>query len=98
MILKINERERWSNLPPTDPAKRALQDEEIFQIARNVKYVSLVPPRCSAALIQRLLLLYRNALNLKDSVPAVSKAWRNVDPDPRTRTFAGYVSSILSNL
>ncbi|KAF8957351.1 heme peroxidase [Flammula alnicola] len=35
-ILKINERKRWSDPPPTDPAKRALQDEEIFQTARLV--------------------------------------------------------------
>ncbi|KAI0778881.1 heme peroxidase [Trametes elegans] len=35
-ILKLNERGRWSDPPPEDPAKRALQDEEIFQIARLV--------------------------------------------------------------
>ncbi len=40
MILKINERKRWSNPPPEDPAKRALQDEEIFQVARLIKHVS----------------------------------------------------------
>ena len=37
-ILKINERKKWSDPPPTDEAKRALQDEEIFQTARLVKY------------------------------------------------------------
>ncbi|KAF9500697.1 heme peroxidase [Pleurotus eryngii] len=35
-ILKINERKRWTNPPPTDPAARALQDEEIFQTARLI--------------------------------------------------------------
>ncbi|KAF9477868.1 heme peroxidase [Pholiota conissans] len=35
-ILKINERKRWTDPPPTDPALRALQDEEIFQTARLV--------------------------------------------------------------
>lgn len=37
MILKINERGRWTDPPPIDGFKRALQDEEIFQLARNVK-------------------------------------------------------------
>ena len=36
-LLKINERGRWSDPPPSDPVKRALQDEEIFQVARLVK-------------------------------------------------------------
>ncbi|KAG5636744.1 hypothetical protein H0H81_007002 [Sphagnurus paluster] len=35
-ILKINERKLWSDPPPTDPAQRALQDEQIFQTARLV--------------------------------------------------------------
>ncbi|PPQ84052.1 hypothetical protein CVT26_013955, partial [Gymnopilus dilepis] len=35
-ILKINEWKRWSDPPPADPAKRALQDEEIFQVAKLV--------------------------------------------------------------
>ncbi|KDR69074.1 hypothetical protein GALMADRAFT_933805 [Galerina marginata CBS 339.88] len=35
-ILKINECGRWSDPPPTDPAQRALQDEEIFQTAKLV--------------------------------------------------------------
>ncbi|KAG6815996.1 hypothetical protein H0H87_009602, partial [Tephrocybe sp. NHM501043] len=35
-LLKINERKQWSDPPPTDPAKRALQDEQIFQTARLV--------------------------------------------------------------
>ncbi|KAK7681445.1 hypothetical protein QCA50_015537 [Cerrena zonata] len=36
MLLKINERKRWSNPPPEDRAQRAAQDEEIFQTARLV--------------------------------------------------------------
>ena len=36
-LLSINERGRWANPPPSDPVKRALQDEEIFQTARLVK-------------------------------------------------------------
>ncbi|KAF7300900.1 Heme peroxidase [Mycena kentingensis (nom. inval.)] len=36
MLLKINERKCWSDPPPTDDAKRAKQDEEIFQTARLV--------------------------------------------------------------
>lgn len=40
MLLKINERGRWTDPPPSDETKRALQDEEIFQVARLVKYVS----------------------------------------------------------
>ncbi|TCD62866.1 hypothetical protein EIP91_006272 [Steccherinum ochraceum] len=35
-LLKINERGRWQDPPPTDPVKRAVQDEEIFQTARLV--------------------------------------------------------------
>ncbi|KAG6916402.1 hypothetical protein DXG01_006982 [Tephrocybe rancida] len=35
-LLKINERKLWSDPPPTDPIKRALQDEQIFQTARLV--------------------------------------------------------------
>uniref|UniRef100_A0A8H8CDX0 Heme peroxidase n=1 Tax=Psilocybe cubensis TaxID=181762 RepID=A0A8H8CDX0_PSICU len=35
-ILKINERKRWSDPPPADPAQAAIQDEEIFQTARLV--------------------------------------------------------------
>ena len=41
-ILKINEKKRWTDPPPTDPAKRASQDEEIFQTARLIKYVELL--------------------------------------------------------
>jgi linoleate 10R-lipoxygenase len=37
MILKINEQGKWSDPPPEDPAKRAAQDEEIFQTARLIK-------------------------------------------------------------
>lgn len=36
MLLKINERKRWTNPPPTDPTALAQQDEEIFQTARLV--------------------------------------------------------------
>jgi len=37
-ILKINERKKWSDPPPTNETKRVLQDEELFQIAKLVKY------------------------------------------------------------
>ena len=36
MLLKINERKRWSDPPPSDPERKAAQDEEIFQTARLV--------------------------------------------------------------
>ena len=36
MLLKVNEKGRWSDPPPEDPVKRAQQDEEIFQTARLV--------------------------------------------------------------
>ncbi|KAJ7704765.1 heme peroxidase [Mycena rosella] len=36
MLLKINERGRWTNPPPTDDKLRAQQDEELFQTARLV--------------------------------------------------------------
>ncbi|KAK0466057.1 heme peroxidase [Desarmillaria tabescens] len=36
ILLKINERGRWSDPPPADPKQRAQQDEEIFQTARHV--------------------------------------------------------------
>ncbi|KAJ6607611.1 heme peroxidase [Mycena sp. CBHHK59/15] len=45
MLLKINERGRWVDPPPTDDAKRAQQDEEIFQTARLVNcghFMSLI--------------------------------------------------------
>ena len=35
-LLKINERKRWTDPPPTDAKARLLQDEEIFQTARLV--------------------------------------------------------------
>ncbi|KAG6917742.1 hypothetical protein DXG01_001280 [Tephrocybe rancida] len=35
-LLKINEKKRWSDPIPTDAARLALQDEEIFQTARLV--------------------------------------------------------------
>ncbi|KAL0959663.1 hypothetical protein HGRIS_011365 [Hohenbuehelia grisea] len=35
-LLKINERRRWSDPPPSDPLARAQQDEEIFQTARLI--------------------------------------------------------------
>ncbi|KAJ7103706.1 heme peroxidase [Mycena crocata] len=45
MLLTINERGRWSDPPPTDEARKALQDEEIFQTARLVNcghFISLI--------------------------------------------------------
>ncbi|KAJ7160327.1 heme peroxidase [Mycena filopes] len=36
MLLKINERGRWTDPPPTDEKLRSQQDEEIFQTARLV--------------------------------------------------------------
>lgn len=39
MLLKINERKEWRDPPPADPEARVIQDEQIFQIARHVKYV-----------------------------------------------------------
>ncbi|KAK7036088.1 heme peroxidase [Favolaschia claudopus] len=36
MLLKINERGRWIDPPPTDETRRNQQDEEIFQTARLV--------------------------------------------------------------
>ncbi|KAH8099451.1 heme peroxidase [Cristinia sonorae] len=150
-LLNINERGRWTNPPPEDPVKRAIQDEEIFQTARLVNcghfmamifgdYVagflglgrdgsswSMNPfdpikmedgttvergegNHCSV----EFNILYRwhattaqndiawtedvfkkafngkpfDQLELKDFVPAVSNAWKDVDPNPRTRTFA----------
>ncbi|KAG6830523.1 hypothetical protein H0H87_007821, partial [Tephrocybe sp. NHM501043] len=35
-LLKINEKKRWTDPVPTDPARLALQDEEIFQTAKLV--------------------------------------------------------------
>ncbi|THH01371.1 hypothetical protein EW026_g1293 [Hermanssonia centrifuga] len=35
-LLQINERGKWSSPPPTDPKARAIQDEEIFQVAKLV--------------------------------------------------------------
>ena len=40
MLLKINERKRWTDPPPQDATARAAQDEEIFQTARLVKSVT----------------------------------------------------------
>ncbi|KAJ7443813.1 heme peroxidase [Mycena latifolia] len=45
MLLKINERGRWTEPPPEDKQQRAKQDEEIFQTARLVNcghFMSLV--------------------------------------------------------
>ena len=45
MLLKINERKRWSDPPPEDAAQLAKQDEEIFQTARLVNcghFISLI--------------------------------------------------------
>ena len=40
MLLKINERKRWTDPPPQDATARAAQDEEIFQTVRLVKSVT----------------------------------------------------------
>ncbi|KAI0354701.1 heme peroxidase [Trametes cingulata] len=154
MLLKLNERGRWTNPPPEDADKRALQDEEIFQIARLVNcgnfmamifgdyvagFLGLGRDGCSWSMNPfdpittpdgqvvgrgdgnhcsvEFNILYRwhattakediqwteaifteafkdtgkplDKLELKDFVPAVTKTWKQVDPDPRTRTFAG---------
>jgi len=47
MLLKINERKRWSDPPPTDEKALLVQDEEIFQTARLVKWASFHRPHCS---------------------------------------------------
>jgi hypothetical protein len=41
-LLKLNERGRWEDPPPSDPVRRGKQDEEIFQTARLVKCVHYV--------------------------------------------------------
>ncbi|TFK61199.1 heme peroxidase [Pluteus cervinus] len=44
-LLKINERGLWSDPPPSDPAARKLQDEQIFQTAKLVNcghFMSLI--------------------------------------------------------
>ncbi|KAL4246542.1 hypothetical protein ABKN59_008749 [Abortiporus biennis] len=151
-VLQINERKRWSDPPPEDPVKRALQDEEIFQFARNINcghfiatifgdYVagflglgrdgnswSMNPfdpitdskglpvgrgegNHCSV----EFNLLYRwhattaqkdvkwtedlingvfggkpfDQITTEDFIPGVVNAFKTVDPNPRTRTFAG---------
>ncbi|CAL1694713.1 unnamed protein product [Somion occarium] len=152
MLLKINERGRWTNPPPEDPTKRAVQDEEIFQTARLVNcghYMSTIfgdyvagflgtgregnswvlqpfdPIKTSQGVVERgegnhcsveFNLLYRwhattakedikwtedlfkrtfgdkpaSQLTLEDFGPGVTKVWSTeVDPNPRTRTFAG---------
>ena len=53
MLLKVNEKGRWSDPPPEDPVKRAQQDEEIFQTARLVNCAHFM------ALIFGLLLFCR---------------------------------------
>ncbi|KAI0783170.1 heme peroxidase [Abortiporus biennis] len=152
MVLKINEQGRWSDPPPEDPVKRALQDEEIFQFARNINcghfistifgdYVAgflglgrdgnswsmnpfdpITGPKglpvgrgegnhCSV----EFNLLYRwhattaekdvkwtedlmngvfqgksfDEITTEDFLPGVVNTFKNVDPNPRTRTFAG---------
>lgn len=50
MLLKINERKTWSDPPPTDEAKRAKQDEDIFQTARLVKCVFFLVVELEAVL------------------------------------------------
>ncbi|CAL1708758.1 unnamed protein product [Somion occarium] len=152
MLLKINERGRWSDPPPEDPVRRALQDEEIFQLSRNVNcghFISMIfgdyvagflglgrdgnswsmnpfdpiktddgidisrgqGNHCSvefnvlyrwhATTSQKDIAwtedLFNNAFNSKafdqlqmsDFVGGVTNAWKQVDPNPRTRAFAG---------
>lgn len=50
MLLKINERKTWSDPPPTDEAKRAKQDDDIFQTARLVKCVFFLVVELEAVL------------------------------------------------
>ncbi|KAI0658449.1 heme peroxidase [Cubamyces menziesii] len=153
-ILQLNERGRWTDPPPADQAKRALQDEEIFQIARLVNcgnfmsmifgdyvagFLGLGRDGCSWSMNPfdpittsdgqpvgrgdgnhcsvEFNILYRwhattaeddikwteqifeqafkdtgkplDQLELKDFVPAVTRTWAKVDPDPRKRTFFG---------
>ncbi|KAI0756453.1 heme peroxidase [Daedaleopsis nitida] len=152
MLLKINERGKWTNPPPSDAAARARQDEEIFQTARLVNcgnfmamifgdYVagflglgrdgsswSMNPfdpiktpqgdivgrgegNQCSVEFnvlyrwhattamkdIEWTEDIFKNAfpgkpldkLTMNDFFKGVGTAWRTVDPNPRTRTFAG---------
>ncbi|KAH7928581.1 heme peroxidase [Leucogyrophana mollusca] len=45
MLLKLNEKKRWSSPPPTDPAARKAQDDEIFETARLVNcghFISMI--------------------------------------------------------
>lgn len=37
--MKINERKVWTDPPPADEARRAIQDEQIFQTAKLIKFV-----------------------------------------------------------
>ncbi|KAI0673867.1 heme peroxidase [Trametes maxima] len=154
MLLKLNERGRWVDPPPQDEAKRALQDEEIFQIARLVNcgnfmsmifgdyvagFLGLGRDGCSWSMNPfdpitdangqpvgrgdgnhcsvEFNILYRwhattaqkdiewteqifdqafkgtgkplDKLELQDFVPGVMGAWKQVEPDPRKRTFFG---------
>ena len=43
MLLSINERKHWKDPSSLSPAQLELQDEEIFQTARLVKYVLSYP-------------------------------------------------------
>jgi hypothetical protein len=42
MLLKINERKRWTDPKDCDPKLLSQQDEEIFQTARLIKYASFI--------------------------------------------------------
>lgn len=42
MLLKLNEKKRWTNPPPTVVEKLKSQDDEIFETARLVKCVAVV--------------------------------------------------------
>ncbi|KAL4246543.1 hypothetical protein ABKN59_008748, partial [Abortiporus biennis] len=143
---------RWSDPPPQDPAKRALQDEEVFQVARNINcghFISTIFGDYVAGFLGlgrdgnswsmnsfdpiddffgrpvgrgegnhvsvEFNLLYRwhptiaekdvkwtedlfnkvfegkafDEITPDDFYPAVVKAFEDVDPNPKTRTFAG---------
>ncbi|KAI0752622.1 heme peroxidase [Daedaleopsis nitida] len=152
MLLRLNERGKWTNPPPEDPAARARQDEEIFQTARlvncgnfmamifgdyvagflgmgrdgsswsmnpfdpiktsegevigrgegnqcSVEFNVLYRWHATAALkdIQWTEDIFNRAfkgkpldqLTLADFGRGAMNAWKDVDPDPRKRTFAG---------
>ncbi|KAF8627576.1 hypothetical protein AX15_004356 [Amanita polypyramis BW_CC] len=45
MILKLNEKKRWTDPPPTDPAKLKAQEDELFETARLINcghFISII--------------------------------------------------------